>query len=412
MEITITGSGFLDLADRNVTDDGQTHQWAQTTADYSDEAGRWNAVAVDSNGHVHVVHIKDTSYQISGTASMTGRVGVHRESKIAGRPTAGTFTWSSTATTITSSHDLLSSRETLEYIHYDGTTWTSTEVTPSALFGPVGIAVDSNNHPHISYAANGQYCGNGFRLASFDGTGWSSQRVDLGSNRGCESSILIDGNDHVYIAYQDRSASKLKIATDKNGQWDDYTVNTGSHPSDIYPGYMTSMAMDAQGQFHIAHFEEQDDDLRYSTGAPGGPWTTTVVDASGHTGRNPSIAVDAADRPHIVYHTWNGQNLKYATLDSPTANWAVSTLASTGDLGEGNAIFIDSSGVMHVPFNDATTGYMEYMSKSTGLSITDEVTVEFGQYGAVTGDVVNDTTIRLTTPSVASASVVNLSGGR
>ena len=34
----------------------------------------------------------------SGTASMTGRVGVPQESKIAGRPTAGTFTWSSTAT--------------------------------------------------------------------------------------------------------------------------------------------------------------------------------------------------------------------------------------------------------------------------------------------------------------------------
>ena len=408
-EIIITGSGFLDLADRNVTDDGQTHQWAQTTADYSDEAGRWNAVAVDSNGHVHVVHIKDTSYQLrhsvyDGTSWSSSGI------KNCGK----TYCWD--VHMVIDGNDELhvayttytSSRETLEYIHYDGTTWTSTEVTPSALFGPVGIAVDSNNHPHISYAANGQYCGNGLRLASHDGTGWSSQGVDVGSNRGCESSILIDGNDHVYIAYQDRSASKLKIATDKNGQWDDYTVNTGSHPSDIYPGYMTSMAMDAQGQFHIAHFEEQDDDLRYSTGAPGGPWTTTVVDASGHTGRDPSIAVDAADRPHIVYHTWNGQNLKYATLDSSTANWAVSTLASTGDLGEGNAIFIDSSGVMHVPFNDATTGYMEYMSKSTGLSITDEVTVEFGQLGAVTGDVVNDTTIRLTTPSVASAGVVNL----
>ena len=408
-EIIITGSGFLDLADRNVTDDGQTHQWAQTTADYSDEAGRWNAVAVDSNGHVHVVHIKDTSYQLrhsvyDGTSWSSSGI------KNCGK----TYCWD--VHMVIDGNDELhvayttytSSRETLEYIHYDGTTWTSTEVTPSALFGPVGIAVDSNNHPHISYAANGQHCGNGLRLASHDGTGWSSQGVDVGSNRGCESSILIDGNDHVYIAYQDRSASKLKIATDKNGQWDDYTVNTGSHLTDIFPGYMTSMAMDAQGQFHIAHFEEQDDDLRYSTGAPGGPWTTTVVDASGHTGRDPSIAVDAADRPHIVYHTWNGQNLKYATLDSPTANWAVSTLASTGDLGEGNAIFIDSSGVMHVPFNDATTGYMEYMSKSTGLSITDEVTVEFGQLGAVTGDVVNDTTIRLITPSVASAGVVNL----
>ncbi|MGB2029823.1 MAG: thrombospondin type 3 repeat-containing protein [Candidatus Poseidoniaceae archaeon] len=408
-EITITGSGFLDLADRNVTDDGQTHQWAQTTADFSDEAGRWNAVAVDSNGHVHVVHIKDTSYQLrhsvyDGTGWSSSAI------KNCGK----TYCWD--VHMVIDSNDELhvayttytSSRETLEYMHHDGTTWTSTEVTPSALFGPVGIAVDSNNHPHISYAANGQYCGNGLRLASHDGTGWSSQGVDLGSNRGCESAILIDGNDHVYIAYQDRSASKLKIATDKNGQWDDYTVNTGSHPSDIYPGYMTSMAMDAQGQFHIAHFEEQDDDLRYSTGAPGGPWTTTIVDASGHTGRDPSIAVDAADRPHIVYHTWTGGNLKYATLDSPSSNWAVSTLASTGDVGEGNAIVIDSSGVMHVPFNDATTGYMEYMSKSTGLSITDEVTIEFGQLGAVTGDVVNDTTVHVTTPSVASAGVVDL----
>ena len=408
-EITITGSGFLDLADRNVTDDGQTHQWAQTTADYSDEAGRWNAVAVDSNGHVHVVHIKDTSYQLrhsvyDGTSWSSSGI------KNCGK----TYCWD--VHMVIDGNDELhvayttytSSRETLEYMHYDGTTWTSSEVTPSALFGPVGIAVDSNNHPHISYAANGQYCGDGLRLASHDGTGWSSQGVDLGSNRGCESAILIDGNDHVYIAYQDRSASKLKIITDKNGQWDDYTVNTGSHPSDIYPGYMTSMAMDTQGQFHIAHFEEQDDDLRYSTGAPGGPWTTTVVDASGHTGRDPSIAVDAADRPHIVYHTWNGQNLKYATLDSPTSNWAVSTLVSMGDLGEGNAIVIDADGTMHVPFNDATTGYMEYMSKSTGLSITKEVTVEFGQLGAVTGDVVNDTTIRVTTPNVASAGTVDL----
>ena len=408
-EITITGSGFLDLADRNVTDDGQTHHWAQTTADFSDEAGRWNAVAVDSNGHVHVVHIKDTSYQIRHSV-YDGMGWSSSPIKNCGH----TYCWD--VHMVIDANDELhvayttytSFAETLQYMHYDGTTWTSSEASPSAVFGPVGIAVDSNNNPHISYAANGQYCGNGLRLASHDGTGWSSQGVDVGSNRGCESAIVIDGNDHVYIAYQDRSVSKLKIATDKNGQWDDYTVNTGSHPSDIYPGYMTSMAMDTQGQFHIAHFEEQDDDLRYSVGAPGGPWTTTVVDASGHTGRDPSIAVDAADRPHIVYHTWSGQNLKYATLDSPTSNWAVSTLANTGDVGEGNAIFIDSSGVMHVPFNDATTGYMEYMSKSTGLSITDEVTVAFGELGDVTGTVVNDTTIIVTTPSVGTAGTVGL----
>ena len=63
-EITITGTGFSDLAFSNITDDGINHQWAETTMDYSDQAGRWNAVAVDSNGHIHVVQIKDESYQI------------------------------------------------------------------------------------------------------------------------------------------------------------------------------------------------------------------------------------------------------------------------------------------------------------------------------------------------------------
>ncbi len=42
--------------------------------------------------------------------------------------------------------------ERLVYMHYDGTNWTSEEVSSNANFGPVGIAVDSNNHPHISYA--------------------------------------------------------------------------------------------------------------------------------------------------------------------------------------------------------------------------------------------------------------------
>ena len=76
------------------------------------------------------------------------------------------------------------------------------------------------------------------------------------------------------------------------------------------------MVMDGQGQLHIAHFDDKDDDLRYSTGITNGQWTTTIVEHSGHTGREPSIAVDFADNPHIVYHSWNGFNVRYATLNS------------------------------------------------------------------------------------------------
>ena len=66
--------------------------------------------------------------------------------------------------------------ETLVYMNYDGTTWTEETVSNSAHFGPIGIAVDSNNNPHISYAIDGvDQCGNGLRVASFTGTAWSYQ---------------------------------------------------------------------------------------------------------------------------------------------------------------------------------------------------------------------------------------------
>ena len=118
----------------------------------------------------------------------------------------------------------------------------------------------------------------------------------------------------------------------------------------------------------------------------------------GTLGEIPSIAIDLADQPHIVYHTWSGQNLKYATIDPVTTSWIVSTMASGADVGEGNSIIIDESGVMHVPFNDATSKTLKYATKSTGLIQTMEITVQFGQYGSVTGTVVNDTTIVVTTP--------------
>lgn len=409
-ELAITGSGFSDLAFSNITDDGINHQWVESTMDYSDEAGRWNAIAVDSNGHIHVVHINGGNFKIKhsihdGTGWTSTNI----------NDCEGTSCWE--VHMVIDDNDELhvayststSWSETLVYMHYDGTGWSDEVVSSNALFGPVGIAVDSNNRPHISYAASGAHCGNGLRLASYDGSNWSNQGIDVGANRGCESAIVIDDNDHVYIAYQNRDNSKLKIATNESGSWDDFTVNTGSSPSDIYPGYMTSMAMDSQGQFHIAHYEDEYHDLRYSTGVPNGQWTTTVVDSPGYTGREPSLAVDAADQPHIVYHTWTGQNLKYATIDRATSNWTVTMMASGTDVGEGNSILIDNNGVIHVAFCDEENGVLKYSTKSTGLNQTKEITVQFGQYGSVTGTVVNDTTVLVTTPTgVQSADTVDL----
>ena len=410
-DLTITGTGFRDMADRNISFDGMNHQWATSNLDLSSQAGRWNAIGVDSSGHVHVVQIKDGNYEIRHSVNDgTGWNSV----KI--NDCGNTYCWDihmvidgndhlHLAYTTYSSWD-----ETLVYMNFDGTTWTDTVLSNSAHFGPIGIAVDSNDHPHISYAVDGaDQCGNGLRIASYTGTAWSHSTVEPGNNRGCESAIVIDESDNIYIAYQNRDSSKLMIATDKSGSWDSYLVDTGSSPSQLYPGYMTSMAMDAQGQFHIAHFDDKNHDLRYSAGSPSGGWNTEILDSSGHTGRNPSITVDAASQPHIVYHTWSGQNLKYATIDPTISDWKVTTIANNADVGEGNSIFIDGNGVMHVAFNDDTADILKYTTKSTGVVVTDEITVQFGSLGAVTGDVVDDQTIQLTTPAVTSPGMVTVS---
>ena len=56
-DLTITGTGFRDMAERNVSYDGINHQWAKTIADYTDKSGPENAIVVDSNGHVHIVYM-------------------------------------------------------------------------------------------------------------------------------------------------------------------------------------------------------------------------------------------------------------------------------------------------------------------------------------------------------------------
>ena len=400
-EITITGSGFSDIAFSNTTDDGINHQWVESTMDYTDEAGRYNSIVMDSNGHLHAVHISGGNYQI--------RHSIHdgnswNSLKI--NDCGGTYCWDAHMVIddndglhVAYTTDTSWGYETLVYMHYNGTGWSDEVTSTDANFGPIGIAVDSNNNPHISYAAEGEFCGDGLRVASYDGSNWSHNNVDQGDNRGCDSSIVIDENDNIYVAYQNRDNSKLKIATDKSGSWDVYNVDYGTSPSNLYPGYMTSMAMDQQGQFHIAHFDDKEDDLRYSTGAPNQEWTTTIVESAGHTGRDPAIALDASGTPHIAYNSWSGWDLKYAVYNSTTSSWDKSFISTTGDVGKGNSLFIDQSGVMHVAFSDESDGVLKYATKSTGLNHTNELRVQFGQYGSVTGTVVNDSTIVVTTPT-------------
>ena len=123
--------------------------------DYTDQAGAWNSIAIDSNGYVHVVHINGGNYQI--------RHGVYDGNNwnFTNINNCGnTYCWD--VDLVIDDNDNLhvayttynSNYETLVYMHHDGTGWSNEVVSAMPISGPIGIAVDSNNHPHISYAAS------------------------------------------------------------------------------------------------------------------------------------------------------------------------------------------------------------------------------------------------------------------
>ena len=121
-EITLTGSGFSDLAFSNTSYDGLTHQWATSNLDMSSQAGKWNAIGVDSNGHIHVVQIKDGNYEIrhsvnDGNGWVSGKI----------NDCGNTYCWDIHMVIDCNDHIHLAYTtytnwdETLVYMKYDGT---------------------------------------------------------------------------------------------------------------------------------------------------------------------------------------------------------------------------------------------------------------------------------------------------
>ena len=88
-------------------------------------------------------------------------------------------------------------------------------------------------------------------------------------------------------------------------------------------GWDCSLALDSQGNPHIAYFDNDYGALRYAA-YDGTAWTVTVVDSSGWVGEHCSLTLDANDRPHISYQKGIlaavNVGLKYATLHD--TGWA------------------------------------------------------------------------------------------
>jgi DNA-directed RNA polymerase subunit F len=399
-ELTITGSGFLDMAFKNVTSDGEVYEWTTSPASYVTSSGWDPSIGVNSTGTVHIVHsnLNSDDFWHSTYDGSTWKHDKIRDCDVC-----------SNADLVIDSNDnihiayyhSISGTGYLLYSMYDGTSWTNNWSKSNVESDQIALAIDANNQPHISYSREGYMC-NAAMLSYYGGSSWTTVTLDDTSTYiGCDSSIAIDSNGFVHVAYRHQGNMDLLIASNISGSWQRYTVDNGNGV-----GYHSAMDVDSNDVLHIVYkTNAAGNTVKYATGLSGSAWT----DSNQGTSRSTfSMSIDQFDNVHISEYNGNS-DLGYSMMAPGGSLLQSMTVDNVGDVGYESDIFVDDNNMVHIAYYDTTNKLLKYANRSTGMFMSQEITVQFGQYGNVTGTVVNDTVIRVTTPMAGlTADTVNI----
>ena len=392
-EITINGNGFTDMAWKNLTSDGNAYTWTTTTANYVYYSGWDPSIGVDSNGTVHIAHsnLDSDDFWLS---SYDGSTWTHLKIRDCDMCSNADLVIDSNDNVHIAYYHSISGNGYLLYTMYDGTSWSNNWSTSNVENDQISITLDANDRPHISYSRDGYIC-NAALLSYYDGSSWTTVTLDSTSTYvGCDSSITIDSNGYVHVAYRHHGNMDMKIASNISGSWQRYLVDSGNGV-----GYHSAMAVDSNDNLHIVYSTNAaGNTVYYAEGASGSAWS---LSNEGNSRNTFSMYIDQFDIVHISEYK-GGSDLGYS-MTAPGGTRQSMTIDSVGDVGYGNDIVVDDNNMVHVAYFDSSNKLLKYANRSTGMYMSQEVTVQFGQYGNVTGTVVDNSTIRVTAPAAMDA---------
>jgi len=202
----------------------------------------------------------------------------------------------------------------LKFASFDGNDWTIETVDKRAETGKFNsVAVDVRGYPHIAYShvARGDLF-----YAAWDGTRWNFSDVDSRRTHndyvGIGNSIALDSNGDSHIAYLDTTKNLVKYARLEDGRWQKEVVDELAARGEVDH---VSLQIDRQGRAHLAYYDAGVGALKYALRDEKG-WHTEVVDHNGNVGKYPSLCLDANDHPYIAYYALDDGALRIAHLET------------------------------------------------------------------------------------------------
>lgn len=217
---------------------------------------------------------------------------------------------------------------------------------------------------------------------------WNLVTLDEEGDVGLGSSIAVDANGDLMISYRDEideENENLKfticdLSESTNGncdQADDWSMVTVDETSTT----LTSIAVDANGDPMIAYYRFGGGrkfavcDLSESTNGncdQATDWSTVTVDSTG--GFWPSIAVDANGDPVVSHYDQTNGDLRFAACDlsestngncDQATDWSTETVDATGDVGYWTSIAVNGSGEPVISYYDTTNGDLKFAAASS-----------------------------------------------
>jgi len=328
--------------------------WSIETVDSEGSVGKYNSIAVDSEGNPHISYYDYTNNYLK-YAKWTGSEWTIQTVDSTGYGYIGDYN-SIAVDSADNPHisylDWLNGD--LKYAKWTGSEWTIQTVDSTGYVGEyTSIAVDSEDNPHISYYDD---TNNYLKYAKWTGSTWTIQIVDSAGygNMNVYTSIAVDSADNPHISYYDVTHDYLKYAKWTGSEWTIQTVDSAENCLGAY----SSIAVDSAGNPHISYYDEANGNLKYAKWT-GSEWTIQIV-GWGHMGECTSIALDSAGYPHISYFIgypkyylqyakWTGSEWTIQAVDVDTGYWRIS-----------NSIAVDSTGNPHISYYDDTNEDLKY----------------------------------------------------
>jgi len=251
-----------------------------------------------------------------------------------------------------------------------GATWTANKrlTWTSGASSRPEIAVDASSNLHVVWYDNTPGNGEIYYTQSTDkGATWTAARRLTWTSGGSELPALrIDSSDNLHLAWQDNSPGNSEVyykkSTDGGTTWTAnkrLTWTTGSSERPV-------VGADSAGTLHVAWVDNTPGNTeiyhKRSTNA-GVTWdankrlTWTVLSSY-----SPDLAVDSSGRVHLVWVdlTPGNPDIYYRKSADMGVTWTTALrLTRTTGLSEAPALGVDTSGNIHLVWQDNTPGNYE-----------------------------------------------------